>query len=65
MPISQWEFNSLADAVERCRYLVVSLFPTTRILGLVEDQAEAEKLAKSEKAGYINVIAKVNGLRYR
>jgi hypothetical protein len=36
-----------------------------KILGLVEDQAEAEKLAKSEKAGYINVIAKVNGLRYR
>jgi hypothetical protein len=65
MPIAQWEFNSLADAVERCRYLVVSLFPMVKILGLVEGKAEAEELAKSEKAGYINVIAKVNGLRYR
>jgi hypothetical protein len=65
MPVFQWEHNVVANAVEKCRYVVVSVFPNVRILGLVETKSEAEELAKGANSGYINVVARINGIRYK
>jgi hypothetical protein len=65
MPYSQWEHVVMSDQIEVCKYVVVSVYPFPRILGLSHDKPRAEEIARSEKAGAINIIAKINGIRYK
>jgi hypothetical protein len=62
----QYEARLVSDFVStKAQYVVVSVFPFLKVLGVVSDKERAEEIAKSDKAGGINLIAKINGIRYK
>jgi hypothetical protein len=62
----QYEATLVSDFVStKAQYVIVSVFPFLKVLGVVSDKERAEEIAKGTNAGIINVIAKINGVRYK